>query len=149
MEKILKSKLRGGKFLGVSGKRSEMMAHIRSKHNKATELKLRTLLINNKIKGWKRHPKNIFGTPDFYFPKKKLAIFIDGCFWHGCKTCGHIPKTRSAFWKMKIERNQTRAKMVRSKLRKESVKVMRIWEHVFKSPSQTKRAIENIIKSLE
>ena len=54
MERILKSKLRGGKFSRVSDKRSEMMAHIRSKHNKATELKLRSLLISNKINGWMR-----------------------------------------------------------------------------------------------
>lgn len=149
MEKVLKSKLPGGKFLRVSPKRSKTMSHIRGKHNKSTEYKLRVLLIKNKIKGWRLHAKNIFGTPDFYFPKKKIAIFVDGCFWHGCPECGHIPKTRSAFWKTKFDRNQRRAKLVKLKLRQESIKVIRFWEHAFKEPSQTKRAIEIISKSLE
>lgn len=149
MEKVLKQKLRGGVFKGVSPKRSKTMGSIRSKHNRSTEAKLRLLLVKAGLRGWILHPADVFGSPDVFFPKKKLAIFVDGCFWHGCKKCGHIPKTRSAFWKMKFERNQARAKMVRSKLRQELIKVIRIWEHVFKSVSQTKRTIEKIIKYLD
>lgn len=149
MEKALKKKLQGGKFLQVSPKRSKIMSRIRSKHNKATEYKLRMLLIENKIKGWKLHAKNIFGNPDFYFPKKKLAIFVDGCFWHGCPECGHIPKTRPAFWKTKFDRNKKRAELVKLELRKKAIRVIRIWEHAFERPPQTKRAIEGIMKSLE
>lgn len=144
MESALRLKLPGGKFLKVSKKRSKIMASIRGKHNKTTDYKLRMLLIKNNIKGWKLHSKEIFGTPDFYFSKKKLAIFVDGCFWHGCKSCGHIPKTRSAFWRTKFERNQIRAKLVKSKLREHSIEVMRIWEHVFENPSKTSRVIQNI-----
>jgi len=148
MEKFLKLKLPGGKFLQVSPKRSKTMAHIRGKHNKSTEAKLRMILIKAGLKGWVLHPAGVFGKPDVFFPKKKLAIFVDGCFWHGCPECGHIPKTRSAFWKAKFERNHARAKVVRSKLRQKAIKVVRIWEHAFERPSQTKQAVKIIKKRL-
>ena len=129
MERILKRKLRNGVFNKVSPVRSKIMSSIRGKHNKSTEGKLRMALIKAGLKGWVLHPSDIFGKPDVFFQEKRLAIFVDGCFWHGCKSCGHIPKTRSAFWRAKFERNQARAKLVKSKLRQESIKVIRIWEH--------------------
>jgi DNA mismatch endonuclease (patch repair protein) len=105
-------------------------------------------LIKAGLKGWVLHPSEVFGMPDIFFPKKKLAIFVDGCFWHGCPECGHVPKTRPAFWRTKFQRNQVRSKLVNSELRKGSIKVARFWEHAFKGPSQTKRAIRIISKYL-
>lgn len=86
-------------------KRSEIMSHIRSKGNKSTELKLIALFRANRISGWRRNSK-IFGNPDFVFPKYKLCVFVDGCFWHGCKLCqvGRIPKSNRKYWKDKIEK---------------------------------------------
>jgi DNA mismatch endonuclease, patch repair protein len=81
------------------------------------------------------HPKAIIGCPDFYFPQKKLAIFVDGCFWHACTRCGHVPKTRSSFWQLKFKRNRRRARIVAIKLRSEGVTVARFWEHEIKRSS--------------
>lgn len=149
MERILRRKLKKGVFNDVSFVRSKIMGSIRSEHNKSTETRLRMALIKAGLKGWVLQPSGVFGKPDVFFPKKKLAIFVDGCFWHGCPECGHVPKTRSAFWKTKFDRNQRRAKLVKLKLRQESIKVIRLWEHVFKEPYQTKRTVQIISKSLE
>src|SRR5690606_22059724 len=108
MEKRLRKYLTNGNFGTVVPKVSKTMSLIRGKKNRTTELKLRMLLTSKGIKGWKLHAIELEGNPDFYFEKKKLAIFVDGCFWHGCPRCGHIPKTRSAFWKAKISRNRKR-----------------------------------------
>ena len=86
-------------------------------------------LVREGIRGWTLHRKDIAGCPDFYFARKKVAVFIDGCFWHGCPKCGHIPKTRSKFWRTKIERNKGRDKRTNQELRRNGVKVIRMWEH--------------------
>lgn len=148
MERVLRRKLKKGFFKGVSPLRSKIMGAIRGKHNKSTEAKLRMALIKAGLKGWVLHPIGVFGKPDVFFPKEKLAVFVDGCFWHCCPECGHVPKTRSAFWKMKFERNQVRAKVVKAKLRQNAIKVMRIWEHAFESPSQINRVVKTIKKHL-
>src|SRR5262245_33079992 len=129
MERILRKKLKNGRFTNVSPERSRMMGNIRSKGNRSTEKSFRFALVRAGISGWVLHPKLILGTPDFYFAKENVAIFVDGCFWHGCKKCGHIPATRSVFWRTKFERNKLRAKRVGSTLKRSGIKVLRIWEH--------------------
>jgi DNA mismatch endonuclease (patch repair protein) len=129
MERLLKRQLPGGVFFGVTPQRSLTMGKIKSKGNRTTEQSFRLALVRAGIQGWVLHPKQVFGTPDFYFPTKKVAIFVDGCFWHGCPKCGHIPRTRSAFWRTKIERNRTRTKSVSRRLRGDGIRVLRIWEH--------------------
>jgi DNA mismatch endonuclease (patch repair protein) len=109
--------------------RSALMAKVRSMGNRSTELVVETVLRTTKIRGWKKHPKAIVGRPDFYFPKAKLAVFVDGCFWHACPRCGRIPKTRIAFWTTKIDTNRRRDARVRRKLRLAGIATMRIWEH--------------------
>lgn len=118
-------------------KRSEIMSHIRSKGNKSTELKLIALFRANRISGWRRNSK-IFGNPDFVFPKYKLCVFVDGCFWHGCKLCqvGRIPKSNRKYWKDKIEKNRKRDKKVSKTLRDEGYFVVRIRECQLKKNSQ-------------
>ena len=71
-------------------KRSQVMAAIRSKGNKATELKLTSILRAAGITGWRRH-QPIPGHPDFIFRRGRLAIFVDGCFWHGCRWHCRMP----------------------------------------------------------
>lgn len=132
MEKKLKNKLPDGKFKNVSKIRSQTMGKIRSKGNKSTEVKFRFALVQAGIKGWVLHPKEIFGKPDFYFSKKKIAVFLDGCFWHGCPKCGHIPKTRTEYWKEKIKRNKQRDKKTNKELKGENITVLRFWEHEIK-----------------
>ncbi len=129
MEKSLKRYLKGGAFTNISPKRSSNMSAIRNKNNKTTELKLRMCLVRASVKGWQMNVKGILGQPDIYFDKQKLAIFIDGCFWHGCPKCGHIPKTRKSFWSAKFRSNRLRDKKVNCYLMKSGIQVFRIWEH--------------------
>src|SRR6266404_2096697 len=96
--------------------RSERMSRIRSRGNKDTELALAKLLRRNRISGWRRN-QSVFGKPDFIFHRVRLAVFVDGCFWHGCPKCGHIPKSRRLYWRTKILRNRTRDKAVSRTLR--------------------------------
>ena len=109
-------------------KRSEVMSLIRSRGNKDTELRLIQVFRKNGITGWQRN-RGLFGKPDFVFPKLKLAVFVDGCFWHGCPVHGTKPKTNAAFWRKKIFTSQTRDRLVTRTLRTRGWRVLRIWEH--------------------
>jgi DNA mismatch endonuclease (patch repair protein) len=143
MERFLKSKLENGRFSGVSPGRSKIMAAIRGKSNKSTEVLLRMALVRTGIKGWILHP-TITGKPDFFFPKERFALFVDGCFWHGCPRCGHTPLTRTPFWKSKIERNRTRDKRNVRLLKTNGVRSLRVWEH-----SLSKAGLISIIGKLQ
>ena len=142
MEKRLKKYLKDGKFTDVSVNTSKVMSAIKGKKNKSTELSLRMALIRNGINGWKLNYTEVVGKPDFYFYQHKLAIFVDGCFWHGCPECGHIPKTRSEFWRAKIKRTKERDQKTNLKLKDEGIKVLHFLEHDL----QSKEKIESTIK---
>lgn len=127
-------------------KRSEVMSLIRGKGNKETENALLVLLRQNKITGWRRH-LYLPGKPDFAFPKQKVAVFVDGCFWHGCPKCYTRPKTNRAFWDRKREDNMARDRRVTGQLRRQGWKVLRIWQHSLKkSPATCLNRIRRGIK---
>ncbi len=113
-------------------KRSEIMAKVRSKANLATEKKLISLFKANGIKGWRRNYR-LYGKPDFVFSKKKVAVFVDGEFWHGHPTRGQIPETNREFWENKIGRNKKRDHQVNEMLKAKGWTVVRIWQHELKS----------------
>ena len=148
MEKLLRQKLSGGKFLNVNPARSKTMSAIRGKNNKTTDRRLRMALIRHGIRGWSANPKNVSGSPDIYFPRKATAIFVDGCFWHGCPMCGHIPKTRTSFWATKIRRNKERDRKTNHELKSRLIKVVRIWEHQLRSATQVNKVVNKIFPSL-
>jgi DNA mismatch endonuclease (patch repair protein) len=108
--------------------RSEVMSLIRGSGNKGTELRLIQIFRINIITGWRRSSK-LPGKPDFVFQKLKTAVFVDGCFWHGCPKHGTKPKTNAAFWRRKIARNRARDVEVGRALRRLGWRVLRIWEH--------------------
>jgi len=108
--------------------RSELMSRVRGRGNKSTEEKLVLLLRRAGIKGWRRHIK-LPGTPDFAFPKLRLALFVDGCFWHGCPRCYTRPRSNRAFWDAKLLDNVARDRRVTRKLRQKGWRVIRIWAH--------------------
>jgi DNA mismatch endonuclease, patch repair protein len=112
-------------------KRSEVMSRIRGRDNKDTELALAKLFRRNKITGWRRH-QTVFGKPDFIFPKLKLAMFVDGCFWHGCPKHATKPKNNRAFWERKLTANKRRDRLVNQTLRRAGWRVLRIWEHALR-----------------
>lgn len=77
----------------------------------------------------RRHPKGVFGKPDFGNKARRIALFIDGCFWHGCVKCYREPKSNQEFWKAKIERNKERDIRVNETLKSRGWQVIRVWEH--------------------
>ena len=113
-------------FAGLT--RSELMARIRSRGNKDTEVALAKLFRRHGITGWRRNQK-IFGKPDFIFRQARLALFVDGCFWHGCPKHGTQPKGNRTFWKNKFARNKARDVLVTRTLRRTGWRVLRLWEH--------------------
>ena len=115
--------------------RSFNMSRIRSE-NTGPEIKFRNFLYSHGVKNFKMHPSKITGRPDFYFPKEKLAVFIDGCFWHGCKKCFRKPETNKDFWLEKITNNIKRDSEINSLLRKQRLRVVRFWEHEIKNSAE-------------
>ena len=109
-------------------KRSEMMSRIRGRGNKETELVLATLFRRHRINGWRRN-QPVFGKPDFVFPNARLAVFVDGCFWHACPKHSNMPANNRAFWRKKLTGNKARDRVVNKALRRAGWRVVRIWEH--------------------
>ena len=107
--------------------RSRIMARIRSRGNQTTELRFIRMMREYKIRGWRRGSK-LPGRPDFLFPTQRVAVFIDGDFWHGNPRKYRCPKTNSAYWRAKINRNRERDREVSRVLRKLGWKVLRFWE---------------------
>jgi DNA mismatch endonuclease (patch repair protein) len=124
--------------------RSRNMSAIRSKGNKTTERLMVTLLKKNKITGWRRHYRRLPGNPDFVFMKLRIAIFVDGCFWHGCKKHSKPPTTNSSFWQEKITKTKHRDEKYSKIIQQKGWKVLRFWEHDLKdSPVKVIRRIES------
>ena len=116
-------------------KRSQVMSHIKGKGNKDTELAMIRILRKHHISGWRRN-QAVLGKPDFVFPRQKIALFVDGCFWHCCPKHSNIPKNNRSFWKKKLEGNKNRDKYVGRQLRQMGWKVVRVWEHEFTNPDK-------------
>lgn len=111
----------------VSPKVSQTMSRIRGKGNKTTEVKLRMHLVAKAIRGWKMHAP-LPGKPDFYFARKKVVVFVDGCFWHGHTKCMKRVKTNKKFWETKIALTKKRDRRINRYWRAHGFKVVRIWE---------------------
>jgi DNA mismatch endonuclease (patch repair protein) len=160
----------------TKAKRSEVMSRIRGRGNKATELALARLLRVNQISGWRRHvlvratvdgsklrvdrrerrgPSHQPSTinhqlavrPDFVFLKQRMAIFVDGCFWHGCPEHGTKPKHNRAFWRQKLAANRRRDELVNRTLRKAGWRVVRFWEHALRRANR-KRLLARLFRLL-
>lgn len=112
----------------TKAKRSEVMSRIRGRGNKDTELALAKLFRRHHITGWRRN-QSVFGKPDFVFRQVRLALFVDGCFWHGCPKHGTKPKNNAAFWQKKLTVNKRRDALVTRTLRSAQWRVLRLWEH--------------------
>ena len=128
-------------------KRSEVMAQVRSSGNKSTELRLIGLMRRAGIRGWRRsYP--LLGKPDFVFPKLRLVVFVDGCFWHGCSRCYRRPHSHRDYWDVKVQGNRKRDARVRRGLRRSGWHVMRIWEHELKDEPKLVSRLARMIAGL-
>jgi len=166
------------------------MSRIRGSGNKDTELALTRLLRAHGITGWRRQQRlRIEGQKrragaarptnvgiDFLFPKERVAVFVDGCFWHGCPKYSHPKKwlkksampttagsrqgaktqrTGKAFWREKMAANIARDRFVNRELRRRGWRVVRIWEHELASNRsqepevRIQKVMEKIRKALD
>lgn len=128
--------------------RSRNMSSIRSKGNRSTETRFLELLRQRHLSGWRRHA-NLPGKPDFVFPKRRVAVFIDGCFWHGCPRCYRLPRDNRPYWRKKVLGNRLRDRRAARLLRAGGWTVLRLWEHSLETERQRTRAVAQVIKSLE
>jgi len=147
METALRQYLPNGQFQGVTPERSRSMAAVRARQNRTTERRLRFALVRAGIRGWRLHRRDVEGTPDFLFADHRLAVFVDGCFWHGCPRCGHVPKTNHPFWAAKIARNRERDSATAQRLHSDGYRVLRFWEHELKE--ELAACVEQIRTAIE
>ena len=107
--------------------RSRMMSRVRSKDT-GPELAVRGALWRAGFR-YRVHDRTLPGTPDISNKSKRLAVFVDGCFWHGCPECYAEPKSNVDFWRAKVRRNRARRDEVREDLERMGFLVVEVWEH--------------------
>jgi len=121
------------------------MALIRSRGNKATELRLIEIFREYGITGWRRN-QPLVGKPDFTFRRERVVVFVDGCFWHGCPKCYKRPSSNRKFWDTKVAANRKRDRLVNRELRGLGWHVVRVWQHQLgksaRVAGRVKRALE-------
>jgi len=121
---------------------------MRSVKSKGTKLEKRffAMLVGLGISGWQKNPKNLLGKPDAVIPFRKLVIFVDGCFWHGCPYCQRqLPKTNAVYWAKKIKRNIELARFYNQQLEQDGWKVVRVWEHEFSDLEILRHRIKDLL----
>ena len=107
--------------------RSRIMASIRGKDT-GPEIAVRRILWRHGLR-YRTHDRTVLGRPDISNKRKRLAVFVDGCFWHGCPKCYQEPETNRDFWRSKVEGNRRRREIVRDGLKRQGFRVIEIWEH--------------------
>lgn len=117
-------------------KRSDIMKRVRSKNNRSTELRLIEVFNKYEIRGWKRNYP-VKGHPDFVFLKQRIAIFVDGCFWHGHDCRNTRPSDNAEYWQKKRARNIKHDTEVTALFEKRGWTVLRIWECELKKKNET------------
>ena len=118
--------------IGPTLQRSRLMARVR-RAGTAPEIALRKALHRIGYRYRLNSGSGLTGTPDIVLTRYGIAIFVDGCFWHGCRKHGTVPQTNTDFWLAKIQRNQKRDKSVDRSLRSTGWRVLRVWEHELKN----------------
>lgn len=111
-------------------KRSQIMSAVRSKDSKI-EVYFRKEIWKVGFR-YRKNPRKYFGKPDLALKKHKTVIFVDSCFWHGCKKHCRLPTTKREYWTKKIERNKKRDGEVNRYYKKIGWKIIRVWEHEIK-----------------
>lgn len=125
--------------------RSKIMQRIKSSGNKSTEEKLIQYFGERHITGWRRH-YNVKGHPDFVFLDKRIAIFVDGCFWHGHDCRNTKPNDNAEYWGKKRKRNMDHDLQITALFEKRGWIVVRIWECELKKKNRI--ILENKLKPI-
>jgi DNA mismatch endonuclease Vsr len=121
------------------------MAAVRSRGNKETEVKMASLLRSAGLTGWRRHQR-IKGNPDFVFRRERIALFVDGCFWHGCRAHCRMPSANRTYWQNKILRNALRDRQTTRALKAAGWRVIRVWSHALGNPQVITTRINSELK---
>lgn len=127
--------------------RSFNMSRIRARNTKP-EVRLRRELSARGVRGY-RLKNRVSGRPDLVFGPARVAVFVDGCFWHGCPECGdgHLPKSNRRYWVKKLAGNRERDIVRTAELRQQGWLVLRFWEHrVLKETAKCAARIESAVK---
>ena len=127
---------------------SKYMRSNKAKNTKP-ELLFRKALWNSGLRGYRLHWQKAPGRPDIAFPGRKIAVFVNGCYWHRCPKCNlSLPKNNRDFWQQKFERNMERDKEKTAALEQEDWKVLVIWECELKNDleSQIKKVNQLIVQ---
>lgn len=128
--------------------RSSIMRRVVGRGNASTEQVLVALLREAKLSGWRRHFP-LPGSPDFAFPRARVVVFVDGCFWHSCPRHLRLPAHNRAYWIGKIDRNRRRDIRIGRALRALGWSVVRIWEHALKDSGARSRAIARVVRAVD
>ena len=127
-------------------KRSEIMRGIRGRGNLSTEVRLILLMREYKITGWRRGSL-LPGRPDFLFHRHRIAVFVDGDFWHGNPATFKCPASNAKFWIRKVEYNRKHDAEVNTRLRTLGWRVVRFWESTLRrNPSDVARKLRRLLK---
>ena len=131
------------RFKKPAEKRSRNMRAIQSSGNKTTEIRLVSLLKEHGLTGWRLHPPHILCNPDLVIRKGRVAVFVDGCFWHACPDHGSSPKANAVWWEEKLRTNVARDRDTDERLRSAGWEVVRVWEH--EDPAVVAVAIADVV----
>lgn len=140
---------RGGTRISVdrvsSDVRSNIMRLVPGKHARTTERRVRAILVRYGISGWSMNVATLKGRPDFVFWEPRIAVFINGCFWHGCTKCGGRPsKSRRNFWGEKVRRNRIRDRRVIAALHGAGWRVITLWECDLKNEHRRTEILQSL-----
>lgn len=125
--------------------RSRTMRAVTATGNTSTEMRMVALLKAAGLKGWRRHLA-LPGRPDFAWPRLRVALFVDGCFWHGCPRCARaMPKTNAEYWSQKVGQNVARDRRAARQLRADGWRVLRVWEHSLLSPGRIMARVARVL----
>lgn len=121
------------------------MARIRSKDTKP-ELALRRELYASGVRGWRCHPKHVPGKPDVAFTRRRVAVFVDGCFWHGHPDF-FTPGKSGAYWDAKIARTRERDRLANETLERDGWRVVRLWD--FEVEADVRECVARVTDALQ
>ena len=128
--------------------RRKTMRAVKGK-NTSLERRLSGMLAGMRLNGWKKNVADLPGKPDVLFPDERVAIFVDGCFWHGCPHCKRkLPETNRSYWARKIQRNVERDQRSTRMLSGAGWRVIRLWEHDLSSHAERERIRRDILSAL-
>jgi len=124
--------------------RSRVMASVKARGTRL-EHRMSALLKAEGIRGHRRWAGELPGKPDFVFWRSKVALFVDSCFWHGCKRHLRAPSSNVQYWTQKLQRNRRRDAEVKRLLSEMGWTVLRVWEHEFESPGRILQKIQTAL----